>query len=113
VPENAGGAALSRSRISPDFRRAGSQRWQPESESPAHSFIIKQRATETGKEKRRESKPENMYNNGARGFSIHDAFEEETDEAIRVYGSTVISTPMRGKQGRSTEDVSIRIQDPK
>ncbi|XP_070070587.1 uncharacterized protein [Drosophila takahashii] len=48
-----------------------------------------------------------MYNNGARGFSIHDAFEEETDEAIRVYGSTVIST-----QGRSTEDVSIRIQDP-
>jgi len=54
-----------------------------------------------------------MYNNGARGFSIHDAFEEETDEAIRVYGSTVISTPMRGKQGRSTEDVSIRIQDPK
>ncbi|XP_016996424.2 transmembrane protein 134 isoform X1 [Drosophila takahashii] len=49
-----------------------------------------------------------MYNNGARGFSIHDAFEEETDEAIRVYGSTVIST-----QGRSTEDVSIRIQDPK
>lgn len=60
-----------------------------------------------------------MYNNGARGFSIHDAFEEEEEEAIRVYGSTVISTPMRGgvsgssKQGRSTEDVSIRIQDPK
>lgn len=24
-------------------------------------------------------------------FSIHDAFEEENDEAIRVYGSTVIS----------------------
>ncbi|KAL7732832.1 hypothetical protein ACLKA6_005964 [Drosophila palustris] len=60
-----------------------------------------------------------MYNNGTRGFSIHDAFEEEEEEAIRVYGSTVISTPMRGgvsgsaKQGRSTEDVSIRIQDPK
>ncbi|XP_014092533.1 transmembrane protein 134 [Bactrocera oleae] len=45
-------------------------------------------------------------------FSIHDAFEEETDEAIRVYGSTVISTPIRAKQ-RSTDDVSIRIQDPK
>lgn len=24
-------------------------------------------------------------------FSIHDAFEEENDEAIRVYGSTVTS----------------------
>ncbi|XP_059613476.1 transmembrane protein 134 [Phlebotomus argentipes] len=43
-------------------------------------------------------------------FSIHDAFEEETDEAIRVYGSTVISTPMRAKT-RSTDDVSIRVHD--
>lgn len=54
-------------------------------------------ARQSGKEKR---------------FSIHDAFEEETDEAIRVYGSTVISTPMRAKT-RSTDDVTIRIQDPK
>lgn len=45
-------------------------------------------------------------------FSIHDAFEEETDEAIRVYGSTVISTPVRAKT-RSTEDVTIRVHDPK
>lgn len=45
-------------------------------------------------------------------FSIHDAFEEETDEAIRVYGSTVISTPMRAKT-RSPDDITIRIQDPK
>ena len=43
-------------------------------------------------------------------FSIHDAFEEETDEAIKVYGSTVISTPLRGKT-RSTDDVTIRVQD--
>lgn len=43
-------------------------------------------------------------------FSIHDAFEEETDEAIRVYGSTVISTPVKAKN-RSTDDVTIRIQD--
>ena len=59
----------------------------------------------------------NNYASGGRQgkekrFSIHDAFEEETDEAIRVYGSTVISTPMRSKQ-RSTDDVTIRIQDPK
>ncbi|XP_055532894.1 transmembrane protein 134 isoform X2 [Wyeomyia smithii] len=42
-------------------------------------------------------------------FSIHDAFEEETDEVIKVYGSTVISTPMRAKV-RSPEDITIRIQ---
>ncbi|XP_062544157.1 transmembrane protein 134 isoform X2 [Armigeres subalbatus] len=41
-------------------------------------------------------------------FSIHDAFEEETDEVIKVYGSTVISTPMRAK-ARSPDDVSIRV----
>lgn len=34
-------------------------------------------------------------------FSIHDAFEEENDEAIRVYGSTVVSNvpPSRGSSG--------------
>ncbi|XP_049290486.1 transmembrane protein 134 isoform X1 [Anopheles funestus] len=46
----------------------------------------------------------------AKRFSIHDAFEEETDEVIKVYGSTVISTPMRAK-ARSPDDVSIRIHD--
>ena len=51
--------------------------------------------------------------NKEKRFSIHDAFEEETDEAIRVYGSTVISTPIRSAKQRSTDDVSIRIQDPK
>lgn len=46
-------------------------------------------------------------------FSIHDAFEEETDEAIRVYGSTVISTPVRSKHqpARSPDDVSIHVPD--
>lgn len=41
-------------------------------------------------------------------FSIHDAFEEETDEVIKVYGSTVISTPIRAK-ARSPEDITVRI----
>ncbi|XP_055840427.1 uncharacterized protein LOC129908132 [Episyrphus balteatus] len=54
----------------------------------------------------------NSGRNKEKRFSIHDAFEEETDEAIRVYGSTVISTPMRAKT-RSIDDVTIRIQDPK
>ncbi|XP_049546611.1 transmembrane protein 134 isoform X2 [Anopheles darlingi] len=63
----------------------------------------------------------NLQNGNSRGtygkdttnskrFSIHDAFEEETDEVIKVYGSTVISTPMRAK-ARSPDDVSIRIHD--
>lgn len=43
-------------------------------------------------------------------FSIHDAFEEETDEAIKVYGSTVVSTPMRAKT--RADDVTISIHDP-
>lgn len=35
-------------------------------------------------------------------FSIHDAFEEENDEAIRVYGSTVISNvPKPSSSGNS------------
>lgn len=45
-------------------------------------------------------------------FSIHDAFEEENDEAIRVYGTTVVSNPVRPKT-RTTDDVAIRIRDPK
>lgn len=49
--------------------------------------------------------------NKEKRFSIHDAFEEETDEAIRVYGTTtVISTPVKAKN-RSTDDVTIRVQD--
>lgn len=48
--------------------------------------------------------------NCSKRFSIHDAFEEETDEAIKVYGSTVVSTPMRAKT--RADDVTISIHDP-
>lgn len=34
-------------------------------------------------------------------FSIHDAFEEENDEAIRVYGSTVVSNVGRSANSSS------------
>lgn len=51
-------------------------------------------------------------NNKQTRFSIHDAFEEENDEAIRVYGSTVVSNPIR-PPARTPEDVTIRIRDPK
>lgn len=36
-------------------------------------------------------KKPNNYNAKQPRFSIHDAFEEENDEAIRVLGSTVVS----------------------
>lgn len=56
-------------------------------------------------------------------FSIHDAFEEEeNDEPIRVYGSTVVSNPVRSHSRTpmtaagvttTTDDIAIRIRDPK
>ena len=54
------------------------------------------------------SNSSNQQNNKQTRFSIFDAFEEENDEAIRVYGSTVISGPIR-----KTDDVAIRIQNTK
>lgn len=51
-----------------------------------------------------------QQNTNCKRFSIHDAFEEETDEAIKVYGSTVVSTPMRAKT--RADDVTISIHDP-
>lgn len=40
-------------------------------------------------------------------FSIHDAFEEENDEAIRVYGSTVASNiPKPSGSGAGNSDAS-------
>lgn len=43
-------------------------------------------------------------NNKQPRFSIHDAFEEENDEAIKVYGPTVIPNT-----GRSSSSVSINV----
>lgn len=51
-------------------------------------------------------------------FSIHDAFEEENDEAIRVYGSTVVSNiprPANSSAGASntvSNDISLTC-DPR
>lgn len=47
-------------------------------------------------------------------FSIHDAFEEETDDTIRVYGSTVVShpTPKRNSKSTSSNDVTINFHEP-
>lgn len=47
-------------------------------------------------------------------FSIDDAFEEENDEAIKVYGSTTERSPLKPKNRSITSDDSIlvRIDDP-
>lgn len=51
-------------------------------------------------------------------FSIHDAFEEENDEAIRVYGSTVVSNVPRpannsaGASNNVSNDISLTC-DPR
>ena len=41
-------------------------------------------------------------------FSIDDAFEEETDEAIKVYGATTTMSPV-GTPAASNGDVNVRI----
>lgn len=38
-------------------------------------------------------------NNKLKRFSIDDAFEEETDEAIKVYGTNINHTTTNGKLG--------------
>lgn len=37
------------------------------------------------------------FSNGEKRFSIDDAFEEETDEAIKVYGATGDRSPLQNK----------------
>lgn len=47
-------------------------------------------------------------------FSIHDAFEEENDEAIRVYGSTVISNiPKPSGSGAGNTTTNEMTCDPR
>jgi len=47
-------------------------------------------------------------------FTIDDAFEEENDEAIRVYGSTTERSPLKPKNRNVTAEDSIivRVEDP-
>lgn len=47
-------------------------------------------------------------------FSIDDAFEEENDEAIKIYGSTTERSPLKPKNRSITSDESLvnQINDP-
>lgn len=47
-------------------------------------------------------------------FTIEDAFEEDADDAIRLYGATNERSPLKpkGRDGNvGAEDVSIRVED--
>nr|CAD7442229.1 unnamed protein product [Timema bartmani]CAD7457827.1 unnamed protein product [Timema tahoe] len=49
-----------------------------------------------------------------RKFTIDDAFEEENDEAIRIYGSTTEISPLKPKQRNiiSDDSIIVRVENP-
>lgn len=46
------------------------------------------------------------YGDNDKRFSIDDAFEEETDEAIKVYGATGDRSPLQTKLKNGTEYIT-------
>lgn len=46
------------------------------------------------------------FGNNDKRFSIDDAFEEETDEAIKVYGATGDRSPMKTKYKNGGDFIS-------
>jgi hypothetical protein len=55
-----------------------------------------------------------VFGSRERRFTIDDAFEEENDEAIRVYGSTTERSPLKPKNRTiiSEDSIIVRIEDP-
>jgi hypothetical protein len=55
-----------------------------------------------------------VFGSRERRFTIDDAFEEENDEAIRVYGSTTERSPLKPKNRNmiSEDSIIVRIEDP-
>ncbi|KAG7177421.1 transmembrane protein 134-like isoform X1 [Homarus americanus] len=48
-------------------------------------------------------------------FTIEDAFEEDADDAIRIYGATNERSPLKPKArdvSIGNEDVTVRVEDP-
>lgn len=46
------------------------------------------------------------FGNSDKRFSIDDAFEEETDEAIKVYGATGDRSPLQNKYKNGSEYIA-------
>jgi hypothetical protein len=55
-----------------------------------------------------------VFGNHERKFTIDDAFEEDNDEAIKVYGSTTERSPLQPKNRNfvAEDNVIVRIEDP-
>jgi hypothetical protein len=55
-----------------------------------------------------------VFGSRERRFTIDDAFEEENDDAIRVYGSTTERSPLKPKNRNimSEDSIIVRIEDP-
>ncbi|XP_063219413.1 transmembrane protein 134 [Bacillus rossius redtenbacheri] len=48
----------------------------------------------------------------AERFTIDDAFEEENDETIRVYGSTTERSPLKPRNKDTSDSIMVRIDNP-
>jgi hypothetical protein len=55
-----------------------------------------------------------VFGSRERRFTIDDAFEEENDDAIRVYGSTTERSPLKQKNRNimSEDSIIVRVEDP-
>lgn len=45
-------------------------------------------------------------------FSIEDAFEEDIDDAIRIYGATKDRSPLKSSNDIQKEEVEVKVEDP-
>jgi hypothetical protein len=55
-----------------------------------------------------------VFGSPERRFTIDDAFEEENDDAIRVYGSTTERSPLKPKNRNVIleDNIIVHIEDP-
>lgn len=54
-----------------------------------------------------------LFGSQAKQFSIDDAFEEDNEEMIRVYGATTERSPLKPKNRNFvSDDVLVRIEEP-
>ena len=54
-----------------------------------------------------------LFSSHDKQFSIDDAFEEDDEEMIRVYGSTTERSPLKPKNRNFVaDDVLVRIEEP-
>lgn len=55
-----------------------------------------------------------LFGSQVKQFSIDDAFEEDTEESIRVYGSTTDRSPLKPKNRNfaAGDSVTVNVENP-